>query len=205
MGNLRTAFSFEWVDLVGDFADASGTSAPTLENYGDGTHNSGLNLRFFRHDQNDEQGFVFQLNHFVRVPGVARFHIHVIPMSIPVAGVSDIVRWTYWWTIAGTGSGVVIPRNAATWTTATVSQTIATTAQYTHVAFSVVEIPIPEGTPASSMIIVRLQRPGAADAADTYTVNKATTGGTTGAANLAILAADLHVQVSRAGTRQEFV
>ena len=200
MGNLRVAFSGEWFDLLGSVEQSTGTAALSREQYGDGTGNSGHLMRFWRHDQNDEVQLDFQLNHDVLIPGEARFHVHLIPMSLPVAGVSDVVRWRYHYAIASPWQE--LPRTG--WTTADISKTIAVTDQYKHVVHSIVSIPIPAGTAASSILFVRLLRLGT-DGADTYSVDKATSGGgLTAAANLAFIGIDVHCQRSRAGTRGEF-
>jgi hypothetical protein len=199
---MRVAFSGEWCDLLGSIEDAQGAAALVREAYTDGTDNSGYLMRFFTHDVDEEIQLGFQLNHDVLIPGEARLHVHVVPMSVPVAGVSDVVRWKYYYTLAAV-NGAVIPRASASWTTSTISQTLATTSQYKHIAQSIVSIPIPAGTPSSS-ILVRVIRPGATDAADTYSVNKAVTGGTTVKANLGLIGLDVHVQRASAGTRGEF-
>ena len=203
MQRVSPGFSGEWADLLGNVETAVKGSTLPLENYGDGTHNSGYLFRYFRHDNDDELQLEFQLNHDVLVPGECRFHLHLRPMSLPVAGVSDVVRWQYYYFLNAVGGE--LPRNIASWTTSTVSRTIATTDQYKHVVHSIVTVNLPAGLSASSQLFMRIIRAGSSDAADTYNVDKATSGGgLTASANLAVTGIDCHVQRSRAGTQGEF-
>lgn len=202
---FRTAFSGEWFDLLANVENASGTIELTRELFRDGTNSSGLQMRFFHHGQDDELQLIAQLNHDVKIPGEARLHIHLVPMATPVLNTSDLVCWRVSYFILAR-NGSELPRNITNWTTSTFSRQIPVTSKYMHMAHSLVTIPLPEGLPASSMIVARVARLGnTGGALDTYKVNKDTgPGGTTGAANLGVTYIDLHVQRSRAGTRGEF-
>ena len=198
MERVSLGFSGEWRDLLGDVENAIGTSELTYEAYADGTDTSPMLLRYWHATQDDKLYFRFQLDHWVDLTGQVRFHVHLIPMSLPVAGESDIVRWTYHYAFAPVNANV--PRGG--WTTATISQTITPAQQYQHIVVPIFNANIPAGIAASSFVLVRLTRPGSSDAADTYSVDKAGPG--TGRANLAILGADCHAQASRCGTQGEF-
>jgi hypothetical protein len=198
MQRVSLGFSGEWRDLLGDVENAIGTSALTLEAYADGTNTSPMLMRFWHATQDDTLYFKFQLDHWVDLLGQIRFHAHLIPMSLPVAGVSDIVRFKYDYVFAPVNANV--PRSG--WATNTINYTVPAADQYEHVVVPIFTANIPANTPASSFVLIRLMRPGATDAADTYSVDKAGPG--TGRANLAILGADCHAQASRAGTQGEF-
>lgn len=197
MNRVTAGFSGEWRDLLGDVENAIGTSELTYEAYADGTNTSPMLLRFWSATQDDRLYFKFQLDHWVDMLGQIRFHAHLIPMSLPVAGVSDIVRWTYDYAFAPVNANV--PR---VWTSSTISQQILPAQQYQHIVHPIININIPANIAASSFFLLRLTRPGSSDAADTYSVAKAGPG--TSASNLAILGADCHAQASRAGTQGEF-
>lgn len=194
-------FGRVWHDQLGSVEDSQGISALAREQYGDGTGNSGYLMRFFQHNQNDEIQLGFQLDHDTLIPGEGRFHIHVIPMALPVAGVSDQVRYRYHYAIAGRHQN--FPRT--NWTTGDITQIILPSEQYQHIGHSICTIPLLSGLSASSIIFIRLTRLSS-DPADTYKVNKPISGGgLTVTANLAVVGLDIHVQRSRAGTRTEYV
>jgi len=190
-------FNDQWNDLIGSVEDAQGIAALTRESYRDGSNDSGFLMRFFRHDQNDELQITFQLNHSVR-NSEARFHLHTIPMVAPSVSPQN-TYWSYYWTIASVGGA--LPRNLASWSSGNLEIPVATGDEFKHQVFSIFNATIPPTASSSAFLFVRIIRSGT-NPLDTYNTNKAAG---TGAANLAIIGLDVHVQLYRPGTVGEFI
>lgn len=182
-----------WDDLIGPISMATaGLSAPTTEAFGD----TGYPGVFFRHDQDDEVYWTLQTSHRWDRTTSLYFHLHIVPMADPVS--AQVIRFdgAYAWA----HYGQIVPANAA-WTAITaVSHTV--NPGDLRVPAIVALVTIPSGTALESdILMIRVRRPGSADATDTYTTSKPGSG--TAAANVCILYGDAHYQVVKAGTATE--
>jgi hypothetical protein len=188
-------FDDSWDDMQGVIHGAEGTgkSGLTYEGYRD----TGFNLDFFRHDQDDELNMVYQMSHMWNTTTAVWPHIHVIPMS---SGSGDVYfEYSYAWV----PRGEILPLSSS-WTVghSTVSFTADDRFKHSIVSFNSGISP-PATAGASTMFLIKMKRLGT-HPSDTYSTGKDAGGGLTAAANLAILAADLHYQKIQAGTNTQF-
>lgn len=192
--------NIRWNDAFFSIEDAQGAAALTREVFGEtgAGNDTGLLMRFFRHDQADEIQMILQLDHGAVVPQTAKLHIHLVPMIAPTGG-DKIIAFDYKWTIAKADGATAIPRAIASWTAAQATYHVLTAHTFCHIIMPICDIAIPAATPHSSMLLVRLARNLAAD---TYEDNK-TLGANGGAGNLGVLGFDLHVQRNRHGSTSE--
>lgn len=181
-----------WDDIQGSIALATGVSALTLEVYRD----TPSLLYHFRHNQDDALTFVYQIPHGWNPTTSVKPHIHWIPCADPAA--AEVVRFSgqYAWTNPSTA----LPANAS-WTTFAVSATVNPGDVFKEKITALATVAPPSGFKESAILVVYLMRPGATDAADTYTTGKGTG---TAAANVALLSSDTHYQKNKTGTFAEF-
>lgn len=183
-------FNERWDDLYAFIDEGTGPAQLTYEAYRD----TGFYMRFYRHNQDDETFVRFQMPHSWDPLTNVRPHMHVIPC----ASGSGVVKFNYaytWSLVHGGFSG------SAGWISGSVTASYTPANQYNQEIISLGTIPPPAGSEESAMLVFKIERPGASDAADTYTASKPDG---TAAANLGILFIDLHHQKIKAGTTVEF-
>jgi hypothetical protein len=192
MNMKNYVFDYAWDDLQGTIHGAQGTgkSGLTYEEYRD----TGFNMDFFRHNQNDLLNMVYQMTHMWE-PTTAIFpHIHVIPMTTGSGNV--YFEYAYAW-VPFSG---ILPASSS-WIVGYISSSFSSDDQYKHKIISFNDgFQPPENAGASTMFLIKLTRLGT-NILDTYSQNKDS--GTI-SANLAILAADVHYQKIKAGTPNEY-
>lgn len=177
-----------WDDLQVAVENAQGSDALTLQQYRD----TGVFMRFWRHDQTDTIGVIGQLPHRWQRGTEIKFHLHTIPMAATDGTVA--FDWAYTVLPVGAEAGA-----AASWTTGQATRAIAGSSQYQHRIVPICTIPTEALTAAkeSTIIMLRIARN---PAADTY---EGASGSGFGAANLGLLSLDFHVQVEKGGTITE--
>jgi hypothetical protein len=175
-----------WSDMLGPAAQAGGVAALTQEGYRD----TGHELLFFRHDQSDALHFQFQMSHTWKAGTAVKFHLHVVPMS---AG-SGTVAFTYRYIAIGVGDEIPA---LATWGSASMTRDFTAADQHKSSIIPSISIDM-TGLAESAIVLVSVARNPAADTYETAKV------GGTAAANVAILSADLHYQIDKSGTVDEF-
>ena len=180
-----------WDDLMGAPDVGNRVNALTNEVFRD----TPIRLLYFRHDQDDSLHYVYQLPHKWRTTTAVHPHLHVMPMSDPVANQVAFFEGQYAWAPIGFGP---VPADAG-WTDFSASLTIAPGDIYEHMLVELGEFNAPANPTASTCFFLYVQRSGT-DPADTYTTNKV---GGTPAANLALMSSDLHYRASRFGTLTE--
>lgn len=189
-------FFGQWDDLYGDMTQAVTSTASSLlrENW----NTMGFQLYHFRDASDDELTIQIQLTHKIPFASTARIHLHCIPAADP--GVNTrVIKFNYWYSLVNIGSA--FPTTVAGYSaTSNVTYNVVTADYLKHKLYSIVNVPIPAGTPASSIIWCRIQRPASTDVIDTYSDVK---GWGTGPANLALLFVDAHVQAFNGGTLGE--
>jgi hypothetical protein len=178
-----------WVDLLGEITQGTASAALTYEAYRDTSHK----MFFFINDQTDQLYMRFQMPHGFVIGSQVRPHVHVLPMS--TIAVNQNVRMTlsYAW-----GDGYAIPANTG-WTSADYDLTITPTMQYITQRLNGPFITAPASVKGSSFLLCTWTNK-VGDGAYTYTTNKA---GGTAKANLGLIMADCHVQISALGSINE--
>jgi len=182
-------FVGRWDDLQGSITEGDAKGALTWELYRD----TPLKMAFFRHNQDDQLSFAWQLPHKWRPGTAVRPHLHCVPMASSAGNL--YFSWSYCWAVYGS----VIPSNSS-WTTGTTTKAIASGDQYKHIIVDFSSISPPVGAKESSVLLFFVSRLGT-NILDTYDGSK--TGGTA-AANLGLLSADMHYQSTKYGTEQEY-
>lgn len=180
-----------WDDLQGTIHGSTGThqSDLTYEAYRD----TGFNMYFFKHNQDDVINIIFQMTHTWNTTSSVWPHMHVIPMA---AGAGDVYfEVKYSWAARGS----VLPA-IGSWTTTYSTTTFTADDQYKHKTIGFGDVAPPAGAGASAMLLMKLTRLGTNNL-DTYTTGKS---GGTAAANLGVLYCDLHFQKTRAGTNTQY-
>lgn len=182
-------------DMRVSVAEGNRRAGLTYEAY----RNTGFWMSFMRHNQDDELHITLQMSHRKRKGvNMGDMHFHLVPMSVPVLGVSDHVYFTYeytWFNVYGD-----IP-DTGSWVSGTKTWTVPVTGQYEHFVVDILEdIAPPANESYSSIMLLRVTREGT-NPLDTYDVGKSPG---TAAANLGILSLDAHVQMDRQGSYHEF-
>lgn len=181
-----------WDDVQGRLTLGDAIANPTYEAYRDAP----WKCYFFRHDQADEMHFAIQMTHAWDPTTDVRFHLHIIPMvNPPTVPLVFAVTGYYSWA----GFGVATPA-AASWIPFSATSTIGLADAFKE-AFCHCFTATAPGSLESSVLLIYLKRD--VGGADTYTTNKAGGAGQTAAANVAILAADVHYQKNKDGTYTE--
>lgn len=183
-------FDERWDDLYAFIDEGTGPAALTYEAYRD----TGMFMRFFRHNQDDNIFMTFQMPHGWDPTTRIHPHAHVIPMA---SGSGDVkMNYVYTWCPVNS----VVPA-AAGWVTGSVTASYTPSDQFVHKVLDFGYLTPPAGAVESIILMFKVERPGASDNADTYSTNKV--GGTT-AANLGVVFFDLHYQKIKAGTVSEY-
>jgi hypothetical protein len=182
----------QWEDLQGAVAVAGGVAAVTNEVYGD----TDFPDVFMRHDQNDLLYWKLQTSHTWDITTAIKFHLHIIPMANPAA--AQVIRFdgSYAWFQRGKRTPLF-----TAWTPFAVSHTVNPGDLEVPAIVNLFSATPPEDIGPSDFLRIRVRRPGAADAADTYTTSK---GSGTAAANVCIDSADAHYQRNAPGTVPEY-
>lgn len=200
-GDPDVSFDLRWDDVLGEILPGLSLSAPTAEPFRD----TGFVAYFFRHDQDDDLHFRFQLPHRWKAGTDVKLHIHIAPMVDPSASPQYVI-WEarYAWADYGRALPAV-----SGWTTVEARTTVST-----GDAFKATITPLFTATPPgtakeSSILCVRVRRLGSSAPStpgwtDTYTTSKASPPTpVTAQANVMILSCDLHYQSEKIGTTAE--
>lgn len=179
-----------WDDLQGPVEQAAGAAALTFEAYRD----TGMFAYFMKHNQDDTLYKAYQMPHSWD-RGTVKPHIHIIPMANPAATENIRFIGKYAWTQVG----VALPADAS-WTPFTADHPVNTTDEFKQAVVPLVTIAPPTTPKESNVLLIWLQRPGASDAADTYTTSKVLG---TAAANVMVVSIDCHIQKNKRGTSTE--
>lgn len=185
----RASFGGRWVDHFAEIHEGSGGAALTYESF----RNTGFNMHFFRSNQDDKTFMVYQLPHGWN-SGSVRPHMHCVPMASGTGNV--IFEYQYYWSPINSTVG-----DGAMWASGSVTASFTPDDQYKHRALSFGTIAPSGAVGPSTMLFFAVSRPGATNAGDTYDTTK---DHGTGAANLAVLYFDAHVQLMKAGTDNEW-
>lgn len=184
-------FDEVWDDLQGVVHGAQGTGKLelTYESYRD----TGFNLYFWRHGQDDQVNLAFQMPHSWNRKEINP-HMHVIPMA---AGSGSVYfEYEYTWSNVNDILGPL-----STWSTGSLEVFFDSTDQYQQ---KIIAIPdsgfVFDNPKPSSIFLMRIQRVGT-DPKDTYDTGK---DHGTANANLAILYFDTHYKKYKNGTLKEF-
>jgi hypothetical protein len=178
-----------WIDLLGEITQGTSSAALTYEAYRDTSHQ----MFFFRSDQTDQLYMRFQMPHGFVIGSQVRPHVHVLPMSTIVPTQNVRMTMAYAW-----GDGYAIPANTG-WTSADFDLNITSAMQYKAQILSGPLITATSSVIGSSFLLCTWTNK-VGDGAYTYKTDK--TGGT-GKANLGVLMADCHVQISTLGSINE--
>ena len=183
-----------WDDVQCDVSQASGTAALTLEAYPSGSSYQQFHMRW---DQADSLSARFQLPHRWKRDTEVRVHLHYVPCVAPsaspqVVSLSGRYAWAH--------PNAAIPAWAS-WTTWSKTFNVATGDENKENLTSLFAT-TPTGSKESSVLLVYIQRDGAAapGGTDTYETSK---GYGTNQANLGILYLDAHFQAEKIGTVSE--
>jgi len=185
-----------YTDQIGTTLEGDKKAALTYDDYRD----TGFPFGCFRHDQDNELFLSYQFPHARRLNApLGDFHLHTIPLSTPVLGVSDHLYFVY--SYVWVGIGQELPAIAG-WNTGTKTVTISAAGQHIHTYFDIfdnIAAPVPDTY--SSFLFIKLKREGT-NVLDTFNVDKTTPG--TAAANLALMGLDCHMLVDRLGSFYEY-
>lgn len=186
----EAAFDERWDDLYAYIDQGTGPAALTYESYRD----TGFFMRFFRHNQDDLIFMSYQMSHQWDPSTSIRPHMHCIPMASGSGNVK--FNYVYSWCLVNSEMPA-----ASGWITGSVTASFTPADQYKQRVVSFGTIAPTSGSQESVVFVLKVERPGASDAADTYITDKV---GGTGAANLGVLFFDLHYQKIKAGTAAEY-
>jgi hypothetical protein len=174
-----------WDDLQGDISQGTANTVLTYEAYRD----TPFKCYFWRHDQNDELNFVYQMPHSWN-NGTVIPHLHVVPMSNG-AGNFVVDGYYVWAPLDGYVNAL------SSWTAISpITTAIAASDQYKQRLINLGNLTPPTNISVmtSAILLIYLKRNVTLD---TYETGK--TGGTA-SANIALLSADLHYQKNKLGT-----
>lgn len=180
-----------WKDLQRPIEMGSGAAALVYELYA----SSPFKMYFFSHNQDDVLYFTHQMQHDWEVGTDVYPHMHVYPMA---NGAGDVVLDGYY---AWSRVGVSLPTTMAGWTYFKVARAFTADDQYDENVIGWGPITPPEWASESSHLLTYIRRPGASDVDDTYSTNKV--GGTV-TANLGLMSADVHYQLGKLGTVDQY-
>lgn len=181
-----------WDDQQGDITEGTAASTLTYETFRD----TNFRLYFFRHDQNDQLYFRYQMRHSWLHTQPIYPHLHLLPMSNPVAAQVAYFSGSYTWSQVDQAA---IPA-AASWTPFTASLTVNPGDRYVQKILSLGAATPPSYARGSCFFLIQVARLGT-DPADTYTTNK---DHNTGAANLGLLGGDLHYRANNFGSIAQY-
>ena len=187
----KAPFDERWDDLSAVISEGTGAAALTYEAYRD----TGFFMRFFRHNQDDNIFMTYQMLHSWDPLTAVSPHMHYIP----AASGSGVLKFSYSYSWLLVNSGTL--GAGASWITGSVSASLDPSMQYMQKIMSFGTIVPPTNAVESIVLVFKVERPGASDAADTYSTSK---DHGTAAANVGILYFDLHYQKEKAGTVTPF-
>ena len=180
-----------WNDLQGTMTQGTGTDALLFEAYLD----TPFSMSFLEHDKSKTFNYTFQLPHDWDNTSSVKFLGHFVPMVNPASEQVVVFSGSYAWMNLYNDD---LPSNVG-WTPFSKTLAVSTTSAFTHSYVDFFTAAPPLNTVASSMLCVNMRRDGLA-ASDTYTTSKLTG---TAAANLGMLACDLHYIRNSMGTDAE--
>ena len=178
-------FDNRWDDLIAVIDEGTGPAQLTYEAFRD----TGFFMRFFRHNQDDNIFMTYQLPHQWNSATAVNIHAHIVPM----ASGSGNAKFDFAYSWINVGSEFPA---ASGWISGSVTASFTPAHQYKQSIVSFGNF-TPVDQRESSILILKVERPGSSDILDTYTTNK---DHGTGAANIGILSFDMHYQKSKAGT-----
>lgn len=184
-------FDLRWEDLSAVIYEGTGPAALTYEGFRD----TGFFMRFFRNNQNDSIFMTYQLPHGWDPSTAVRPHMHYLPMA---AG-SGVLKFNYIYAWSSVNNGPI--GAGSSWMTGSVTASLSPSDQYAQRIITFGILTAPSGCSESSVLLMKVERPGSTDATDTYETSK---DHGTAAANVAILYFDLHYQKQKAGTITPF-
>jgi hypothetical protein len=179
---------WSWDDMT--FAVVSGQT-PNTDLTTEAYRDTGHMLAFVRHDQNNSMHVVLEMSHHWAQTDVL-LHLHVIPMA---AGSGNVIyggRYFF-------GSITDVTPAASGWTTIAKTDPLVSGDQYKGRMVSLATCAPPAAVSHSSILSAHIYRDGLS-LSDTYTTSK---DHGTAAANLAIVAVDVHYQRLLAGSVEE--
>lgn len=178
-------FDDRWDDLIAVIDEGTGPAQLTYEAY----RNTGFFMRFFRHNQNDNVFMTYQMSHQWDPTTAVSLHAHIVPM----ASGSGNAKFDFAYSWINVGSE--LPSSTG-WTSGSVTFAATPDMQYKQKILSIASV-TPTSQEESSILVLKVERPGSSDVTDTYSASK---DHGTAAANIGVLSFDLHYQKSKAGT-----
>ena len=181
-----------WDDLLGPAASGLKDAGVVTEAFAD----TNFTAIFLEYDRSDAIYWTLQTTHRWDRTTSLYFHIHWVPMADPVT--TEVVRFSGEYAWAHIGGAIPL---ATGWTPIPAqSFSVAPGDVLKHKLASIATIPPPSPAFESDILLIRIVRPGATDAADTYHTSKSPG---SQKANVCILSGDAHYQVQKAGTATE--
>lgn len=178
-------FDHRWDDLIAVIDEGTGPAQLTYEAY----RNTGFFMRFFRHNQDDNVFMTYQLPHQWDISTAVSLHAHIVPM----ASGSGTAKFDFAYSWIKVDAEMPAANG---WTSGSISFIVTPDMQYRQKILSIATV-APTDQDESSILVLKVERPGASNATDMYITNK--DHGTT-SANIGVLSFDLHYQKSKAGT-----
>jgi len=184
-------FNLRWDDLQGTIHGQTGTGTAdlTYETYRD----TGFNIYFFRHNQDDQLNIIYQMPHSWDPSTTVYPHIHVLSMASPATTEVVLMEVSYSWA----NKNSVLPASSG-WFGHTIEFQISASMLYQHKSMQLTSggLTPPSGASSSTMLLIKTKRLGT-NPSDTFTTSK---DHGTAMANLGVLYSDLHFQKVVAGT-----
>jgi hypothetical protein len=175
-----------WEDLIISPVEGDAVSALAYENYRD----TSFKMKFFNHTQDDVLYFSYQMSHGLDVNTMVMPHIHVVPMSDGAGNV--VFSGEYVWVMDGS----IIPASSG-WTSYKIVYALTAADRYVFKQIDFALIEPPSNVTLSSILLIKVTRPGSSDGDDTYTTNK---DHGTPQANIGVLSTDLHYRAIKVGS-----
>lgn len=184
-------FDARWTDLYATIDNGTGPAQLTYEGYRD----TGFFMRFFRYNQDDSIFMRYQMPHGWDPNTAVYPHMHLIPMGSGEGIVK--MNFAYSWSIVNNGQ---LPA-ASGWISGSASGSYTAADQYVQKIIGFGAIQPHTGSVESAVLVIKVERQGSSDAADTY---HATKDHGTNSANVGVLFFDLHYQQIKAGTIDQY-
>lgn len=183
---LAVDLPLKWDDILGSVDEGRAAAGLTKEKYRD----TNFQMNFWRHNQDDELHFAYQMKHGWDGTSV-KPHLHVVPTG-DASGVFAVRGQMVWASV-----GQELPASAS-WTTFETSTYFHVTDRHKEAILGFGWSPDPDVGNPSDILCIRMVRD---QANDDYT---GTASNSTAAANVGLLSADAHIRVKAYGTEGEF-
>lgn len=191
--SLQEHTAVGWEDLQGNVNEGLAVAALKVEGYRD----TPVLYSFFQYNQVDTLSFKYQMKHAWKVGTQVRPHIHIIPMAAPLS--PEVVRIVGYYAWTQPDAPYALPALVG-WTPFVIERTLSAADQYQERILAMDLITPPSWARASSHIHVYWKN-DTGHANYTYKTNK---DHGTGAANIALMTFDTHIQVDDFGTTNEY-